>query len=120
MTKFTDQLAIIFSRIVIRSINYQAYNGIHRHNNGTHRYEIILQSWPDATKPASSNVIEVANPSRLQFLIFLYTDVEKLVKKLPSFLDVVCNKISSTKAYSKKLFEGAQFTYLTTGHPCQL
>ncbi|XP_046424496.1 conserved oligomeric Golgi complex subunit 2 [Neodiprion fabricii] len=65
----------------------------------------VTQSWPDAAKSTTSNIIETAHPPRLQFLVFLYTDIEKLMKNMPSFLEVVWSKVTSTNSTLKKIFE---------------
>ncbi|XP_012267688.2 conserved oligomeric Golgi complex subunit 2 [Athalia rosae] len=67
--------------------------------------EAVKQSWPEATKPTSSNIIESAHPNRLQFLIYLYTDIQKIMKNLPYFLEIVCNKAPKMEPPLRKLLE---------------
>lgn len=68
-----------------------------------------FQNWPDAAKSASSNVIETAHPTKLQFLVFLHTDTEKLMTRIPSFLQIVSSKITGAETSLNKLLQGEIF-----------
>jgi len=44
--------------------------------------------------------------SRLNFLVYLYIDIEKLINALPSFLQMVQSKIKDENVTISKLLEG--------------
>lgn len=46
--------------------------------------------------------------TRLNFLVYLYTDIEKLISTLPSFLQMVQSKVEGENATISKLLEGKQ------------
>lgn len=72
------------------------------------RYQTWCQSamkqvWPVINEISNSNDIE--HSTRLNFLVHLYTDVEKLGNVLPSFLQVVQFKIKDENITISKLLE---------------
>ncbi|CAG5107799.1 Similar to COG2: Conserved oligomeric Golgi complex subunit 2 (Homo sapiens) [Cotesia congregata] len=58
--------------------------------------DALKQSWIKEPRPVAmnSNIINPEPPNRLEFLVCLYTDLEKISKKLPTLLDVVVRKLS--------------------------
>ncbi|XP_057339274.1 conserved oligomeric Golgi complex subunit 2 [Microplitis mediator] len=57
--------------------------------------DALKQSWNTGTRSAAinSNIIEPEPPNRLEFLVCLYTDLEKIIKKLPIILEVALTKL---------------------------
>ncbi|EZA51235.1 Conserved oligomeric Golgi complex subunit [Ooceraea biroi] len=59
--------------------------------------------WPVINETNSSN--NLVHSTRLNFLVYLYVDVEKLVNALPSFLQIVQSKITNKNVTISKLLE---------------
>lgn len=57
--------------------------------------DALKQSWNTGTRSAAinSNIIEPEPPNRLEFLVCLYTDLEKIIKKLSIILEVALMKL---------------------------
>ncbi|XP_012532234.1 conserved oligomeric Golgi complex subunit 2 [Monomorium pharaonis] len=63
----------------------------------------MKQTWPVINETNSSNDSE--RSTRLNFLVYLYIDIEKLINALPSFLQMVQSKIKDENVTISKLLE---------------
>ncbi|XP_014468152.1 PREDICTED: conserved oligomeric Golgi complex subunit 2 [Dinoponera quadriceps] len=63
----------------------------------------MKQVWPVINETNSSSDSE--HSTRLNFLVYLYTDIEKLVNALPSFLQMVQSKVKDGNVTISKLLE---------------
>jgi len=54
----------------------------------------------------TNNLSDSERSTRLNFLVYLYVDVEKLINALPSFLQMVQSKMKDENVTVSKLLEG--------------
>ncbi|OXU29997.1 hypothetical protein TSAR_008943 [Trichomalopsis sarcophagae] len=55
----------------------------------------LKQAWPVATVNETSHSSELENPQRLEFLVGLYTDIEKLSAKMSNFIATIGDRVSN-------------------------
>ncbi|XP_043272378.1 conserved oligomeric Golgi complex subunit 2 [Venturia canescens] len=64
----------------------------------------VKQPWPSPPQtPTTSNVIEAVGTTKLEFLVCLHNDAEKLLNNLPSLLDIAKSKLLNIKTSTEEL-----------------
>jgi hypothetical protein len=65
--------------------------------------EVLEWKWLSESAAPNTVSCNTACSARLQFLVLLYTDVEKLVARLPNLLDIITGRLGSLSEQGKKL-----------------
>lgn len=65
----------------------------------------LSQKWQVMTVNEISTVTETENPTRLEFLVCLHTDVEIFIKRLPTILELAKKTVKNLNEKSYKLLE---------------
>ncbi|XP_015595629.1 conserved oligomeric Golgi complex subunit 2 isoform X2 [Cephus cinctus] len=65
----------------------------------------LTQNWPIVTGMGKIDGNEAECPTRLQFLVCLYTDIEKFIKQLPTLLEIVRIKLPNDKPSIMRILE---------------
>jgi hypothetical protein len=67
--------------------------------------ETLEQKWPSESSAPSTVCNDTSCLARLQFLVHLYTDVEKLVARLPGLLDSVTARLENLSQQGQKVLK---------------
>lgn len=67
--------------------------------------EALEQKWPSESSAPNAVHSDTSCLARLQFLVHLYTDVEKLVARLPGLLDSVTMRLESLSQQGQQLLK---------------
>lgn len=71
-----------------------------------------FQVWPVVSVNETSQSSEMENSHKLQFLVGLYTDIEKLASKMENFTEIVCTKVSNLSPNVINLLNGKLVTLM--------
>jgi hypothetical protein len=67
--------------------------------------DALEQKWPSQSLAPNAVSSDMSCSARLQFLVHLYTDVNKLVARLPYLLDSVTAKLDSLSQQGQELLK---------------
>jgi hypothetical protein len=67
--------------------------------------EALEQKWPSENLAPNTVSSDMSCLAKLQFLVHLYTDVEKLVAKLPDLLDSVTLRLGTLSQQGQELLK---------------
>jgi hypothetical protein len=67
--------------------------------------EALEQKWPSESSAPNTVSSDTSCSARLQFLVHLYTDVQKLVARFPGLLDSVTRRLGSLSQQGQELLK---------------
>jgi hypothetical protein len=65
--------------------------------------EVLERTWLSESAAPNTVSSDTACSARLQFLVLLYIDVEKLVARLPNLLDIITMRLGSLSQQGQEL-----------------